>query len=205
MKQDHHRYQIPIQHSPLYVYHKLSLAQPDTSTIIWKRDLALMECIFSTWLRVSELTALNRKDINLDTHEFAVRGKWKKVRVVYLTQLSSDLIRAYLDTRDDHLSPLFIRHNTKSDNIDVLEDEKMRLTRQFITTGLIKKYATKAVIIKNVSAHTLRHSFATTLLSAWADLRSIQEMLGHSSITTTQVYTHVTNHQLKNVHDKFMR
>ena len=106
--------------------------------------------------------------------------------------------------RQDHLSPLFIRHNISPDNIDVLEDERMRLSRFFIT-GMIKKYALKAGILKDISAHTLRHSFATTLLNAGADLRSIQEMLGHASITTTQVYTHVTNPKLKEIHKKFMK
>lgn len=177
---------------------------PDRETIIWKRDIAIMSCIYSTWLRISELTALNKTDINLETLEFAVRGKWKKLRVVYLTQDAADLISDYLSMRNDHLSPLFIRHNVKADNIDILEDENMRLTR-FFMTSMVKKYALKAGIIKNISAHTLRHSFATTLLWAWADLRSIQEMLWHSSITTTQVYTHVTNPQLKNIHKKFMK
>jgi len=177
---------------------------PNTHTLIWKRDLAIMECIYSTGLRISELTGLNKQDINLDTLEFAVRGKWRKIRVVYLTEHAAKLIKQYLDARDDHLSPLFIRHNVHKNNIDILEDEQMRLSRFFIT-AMIKEYALKAMILKNISAHTLRHSFATTLLWAWADLRSIQEMLGHSSITTTQVYTHVTNPQLKNIHKKFMK
>ena len=177
---------------------------PDTSTLIGKRDLAIMECIYSTGLRISELTALNKNDINLETKEFAVRGKGRKIRVVFLTEHAAELIKNYLNARVDHLSPLFIRHNINAENIDVLEDEKMRLTR-FFMTGMVKNYAIKAGILKNISAHTLRHSFATTLLWAWADLRSIQEMLGHASITTTQVYTHVTNPQLKNIHKKFMK
>ena len=177
---------------------------PDTSTMIWIRDIAIMECIYSTWLRISELTNLNKTDINLERKEFAVRWKWRKVRVVYLTEHSAKLIKDYLERRNDHLSPLFIRHNIKIENIDTLEDEKVRLSRFFIT-WMIKNYAVKAMILKNISAHTLRHSFATTLLSAWADLRSIQEMLGHSSITTTQVYTHVTNTKLKEIHNKFMK
>ena len=177
---------------------------PDASTLIGKRDLAIMMCIYSTGLRISELTALNKKDINLETLEFAVRGKGRKIRVVYLTEYSAILIKEYLNARDDHLSPLFIRHNVWKNNIDVLEDENMRLSRFFIT-GMIKAYALRAMILKNISAHTLRHSFATTLLWAGADLRSIQEMLGHASITTTQVYTHVTNPQLKNIHKKFMK
>ena len=177
---------------------------PDTSKIIGKRDLAIMECIYSTGLRVSELSNLNKKDIDLKRKEFAIRWKWKKVRVVYLTKNSASLIQNYLDTRNDNLSPLFIRHNIKTDNLNDFTDEKLRLSRFFITT-MIKKYAYKAYILKDISAHTLRHSFATKLLNAWADLRSIQEMLGHASINTTQVYTHVTNPKLKEIHKKFMK
>ncbi|MDD2870666.1 MAG: tyrosine-type recombinase/integrase [Candidatus Gracilibacteria bacterium] len=177
---------------------------PNKETTIGARDLAIMECIYSTGLRISELTALNKSDINLNRREFAVRGKGRKVRVVYLTKNAAILIGNYLEKRNDHLSPLFIRHNIKIENIDALQDEKVRLTRFFIT-NMVKKYATKAYILKNISAHTLRHSFATTLLSNGADLRAIQEMLGHASITTTQVYTHVTNKKLKEVHSKFMK
>ena len=177
---------------------------PDTDTIIWSRDLAIMECIYSTWLRISELTNLDITDINLKRREFAVRWKWRKIRVVYLTKHAASLINNYLEKRTDHLSPLFIRHNIYHNNIDVLEDEKVRLSRFFIT-NMVKKYAQKAFILKNISAHTLRHSFATTLLSNWADLRAIQEMLWHASITTTQVYTHVTNKKLKEVHNKFFK
>lgn len=177
---------------------------PDTTGVLGTRDLAIMECIYSTGLRISELTGLNIKDVNLKRKEFAVRGKWKKVRVVYLTKHAAWLIQNYLDKRTDHLSPLFIRHNIKMENIELLEDEKMRLSRFFIT-NMVKKHAQKAFILKDISAHTLRHSFATTLLSNGADLRAIQEMLWHASITTTQVYTHVTNKKLKEVHSKFMK
>lgn len=179
-------------------------SSPNINTIIWARDIAIMECIYSTGLRISELTALNKNDINLKRREFAVRWKWRKVRVVYLTKNSATLIEKYLEKRTDWFSPLFIRHNTKKDNIAELSDEKVRLTRFFIT-NMVKKYALKAYILKDISAHTLRHSFATTLLSNWADLRAIQEMLGHASITTTQVYTHVTNKKLKDVHSKFFK
>jgi site-specific recombinase XerD len=177
---------------------------PDSSTIIWARDLAIMECIYSTGLRISELTWLDRKDINLKRREFAVRGKGRKVRSVYLTKHAAGLIENYLEKRKDNLEPLFIRHNIKIEDIENFENENVRLSRFFIT-GMIKKYAWKAYILKNISAHTLRHSFATTLLNAWADLRSIQEMLWHASITTTQVYTHVTNPKLKEIHNKFMK
>jgi len=177
---------------------------PDTKTIIWTRDLAIMEMIYSTGLRISELTALDIKDVDLKRKEFAIRWKWRKVRVVYLSDRAKKFIEDYLEKRTDHLSPLFIRHNIDTKNIEIMTDEKMRLSRFFITT-MIKNYARKAFILKNVSAHTLRHSFATTLLEKWADLRAIQEMLGHSSITTTQVYTHVTNKKLKEIHKKFMK
>jgi len=177
---------------------------PDTEKITWVRDLAIMECIYSTWLRISELTSLNIDDLNLKRKEFAVRWKWRKVRVVFLTSHAAKLIEDYLEKRTDHFSPLFIRHNIKNENSGSLDDENMRLTRFFITR-MIKNYAKKAFILKNVSAHTLRHSFATTLLNNGADIRSIQEMLGHSSITTTQVYTHVTNPKLRETHKKFMK
>jgi len=177
---------------------------PDLSTITWVRDLAIMECIYSTWLRISELTSLNVKDINLENKEFAIRWKWRKIRVVYLTDKSAILIKTYLDRRKDTYSPLFIRHNFNKDNISLLDDDSLRLTRFYITSS-IKKYALKVWILKDISAHTLRHSFATTLLNAWADLRSIQEMLWHSSIVTTQVYTHVTNPKLREIHQKYMK
>ena len=179
-------------------------ATPDTKTLIWTRDLAIMEMIYSTGLRISELTSLDIKNVDLKRKEFAIRWKWRKVRVVYITKHASELIENYLERRNDHLSPLFIRHNVNTENIEIMTDEKMRLSRFFITT-MIKKYASQAFILKNISAHTLRHSFATTLLSNWAWIRDVQEMLGHSSITTTQVYTHVTNPQLKNAHKKFMK
>jgi site-specific recombinase XerD len=180
---------------------------PSKETIIWIRDLAIMEMIYSTGLRISELTNLDIKNVDLKRLEFWVRWKGKKVRVVYLTQHSWELIKNYLEKRSDNFEALFIRHNIKTENMSITDEiywEKMRLSRFFITT-MIKKYALKAFILKNISAHTLRHSFATTLLSNWAWIRDVQEMLGHSSITTTQVYTHVTNPQLKNAHKKFMR
>lgn len=173
-------------------------------SIQWKRDFAIAECIYSTGLRISELTALNRDDINLETMEFAVRWKWWKLRVVYLTERAKIAIEKYLEDRQDQFSPLFIRHNFDIKNIKITEltDDKVRLTRFFIT-NMIKNYWLKAWIFKNLHAHTLRHSFATTLLTNGADIRIIQELLGHSSITTTQVYTHVTNPKLKEAHKKF--
>lgn len=173
-------------------------------TIQGKRDYAICECIYSTGLRISELTALDRGDVNLETLEFAVRGKWGKLRVVYLTEAARDGIRDYIDARNDHFAPLFIRHNYSEENINsfLLDDANMRLTRFFIT-NMVKEYGVRAGILKNMHAHTLRHSFATTLLTNGADIRIIQELLGHASITTTQVYTHVTNPKLKEAHKKF--
>lgn len=173
-------------------------------TIQWKRDYAIAMCIYSTGLRISELTALGRWDVNLETMEFAVRGKWGKLRVVYLTDEARDAIVVYLESRHDSFAPLFIRHNYREDDIDssLLHDDSVRLSRFFIT-NMIKDYWLKAGILKNMHAHTLRHSFATTLLTNGADIRIIQELLGHASITTTQIYTHVTNPKLKEAHKKF--
>ncbi len=179
---------------------KLLFEMPDINTIQWIRDLAIMECIYSTGLRISELTTLNIRDVNLEKQEFAIRWKWWKIRVVYLTNEAKNKIKDYLLARNDVFPPLFINHHTKEININ--NSEKLRLSRFYIT-NIIKNYALKAWILKDVSAHTLRHSFATTLLENWADIRAIQELLGHKNITTTQVYTHVTNPQLKEIHKKF--
>ncbi len=176
----------------------------DRETIQWKRDYAICECIYSTGLRISELTALNRWDVNLETLEFAVRGKWGKLRVVYLTERAKDAISEYILSRSDYFTPLFIRHNFSEADINssLLHDDVVRLSRFFIT-NMVKNYWVKAWILKNMHAHTLRHSFATTLLTNGADIRIIQELLGHASITTTQVYTHVTNPKLKEAHHKY--
>lgn len=164
------------------------------------RDRAIILTIFSTGLRVSELTALDIKNVNLDTMEFAILGKGRKVRVVYLTEWACEAIRAYLKKRNDHFPPLFLKHG-KNFPIDARADD-VRFDR-FLVTKMITARALKAGIVKPVSAHTIRHSFATTLLWNGADLRSIQELLGHKNIATTQVYTHVTNKQLREVHKKF--
>lgn len=180
------------------------LDAPDKTQITGVRDLAIMECIYSTWLRISELVALNRNDINLERKEFAVRWKWKKVRVVYLSDNAVKKIKDYLTARTDNFSPLFIRHNYNKENINELSWDDLRISRNFVTT-LIKNYWIKACILKSISAHTLRHSFATTLLNNWADIRAIQELLWHTSINTTQVYTHVTNPKLKDIHNKYFK
>lgn len=164
------------------------------------RDRAIILIIFSTGLRVSELTALDIKNVNLDTMEFAILGKGRKVRVVYLTEWACDAIRAYLEKREDHFPPLFVKHG-KHFPVDAGADD-VRFDR-FLVTKMVSDRALKAGIVKPVSAHTIRHSFATTLLWNGADLRSIQELLWHKNIATTQVYTHVTNKQLREVHQKF--
>ncbi|MBD3300202.1 MAG: tyrosine-type recombinase/integrase [Candidatus Moranbacteria bacterium] len=169
--------------------------------LIGFRNKAIIELLYSTGLRISELCALNRKDINLKSREFFVRGKGGKVRPVFLTDRAVQILKNYLNKRKDAYSPLFINYKKNS---DILNQEKRRLSRNYISS-MISKEAGLAGINKKVSAHTLRHSFATTLLQSGADLRSVQEMLGHASINTTQVYTHVTNRMLKNVHNKFHR
>ncbi|MDD4530622.1 MAG: tyrosine-type recombinase/integrase [Candidatus Gracilibacteria bacterium] len=176
----------------------------NTTEIQGKRDIAIIECIYSTGLRISELCSLDKKSINLETQEFIVKGKGGKIRIVYLTDEAKNRIKYYLDSRIDHFSPLFIRHNYNELNEAKFQDEEVRLTRFFITRT-IGDYALKAGILKDISAHTLRHSFATTLLENGADIRAIQELLGHSSITTTQIYAHITNPKLKEIHKKFHR
>ena len=184
------------------------LAAIETKTLNGLRDFAIVEVLYSTGLRVSELCSLNIRDVNLKSKEFAVRGKGRKVRVVFLTDRGRVALEKYLDKRADNHSPLFINHGrgggTKKETDIVADDEKKRLSRHYITT-MISRYARLAGIVKPVSAHTLRHSFATTLLQAGADIRSVQEMLGHASINTTQVYTHITNKRLKEVHEKYHR
>jgi len=177
------------------------LNAPDTSTRTGKRDKAILDLFFSTGLRLAELRSLNRKDLNFDTREISVRGKRGKIRVVFLSDLAVSSLKDYLDSRLDHLSPLFIR------NFDLAKDamppgENFRLSRISIY-NIVKKYALEAGIVADPSPHTLRHSFATDLLRNGADLRSVQEMLGHKDLSTTQIYTHVTNPQLKEVHKKF--
>ncbi|MBP7670994.1 tyrosine-type recombinase/integrase [Candidatus Gracilibacteria bacterium] len=165
-----------------------------------KRDLAILHTLYSTGLRVSELQKLNRDQINLERREFSVRGKGRKTRVVFLSETAATAIKSYLRTRDDNFQPLFINSLKNS----ILDEEKRRLSTVTIQTT-VRKYALKAGITKQVSPHTLRHSYATELLINGADIRSVQEMLGHSSITTTQIYTHLTDKKLREIHEKFHR
>lgn len=177
------------------------LDAPNLETRAGKRDAAIMKLFFSTGLRLAELRALNCKDINVQTREISVKGKRGKVRVVFLSDSSVDALKAYLDTRTDHLNPLFIRNPEKAVEI-MPPGENFRLSRISIY-NLVKKYALQAGIVSDPSPHTLRHSFATDLLRNGADLRSVQELLGHQDLSTTQIYTHVTNPQLKEVHKKY--
>ncbi|HLD07794.1 MAG TPA: tyrosine-type recombinase/integrase [Candidatus Peribacterales bacterium] len=183
------------------------LKAPNTKTLRGKRDSAILHTFFSTGMRLSELASLDRDDMNFSTREISVRGKRGKIRVVFLSDAAVSILKDYLKARLDHHpstgsgqgSPLFIR--IIKDMPDI-ESEKFRLNVRSIQ-NIVKKYALLAGIVTDPSPHTLRHSFATDLLSNGADLRAVQEMLGHKDLSTTQIYTHVTNPQLKEIHRKF--
>ena len=160
------------------------------------RDRALMELLFSTGLRVSELCGLSR-DLDLSRDEFSVRGKGEKVRVVFLSAEAKQAIKAYLDKRADIDSALFVQMGKNAKNT-----KDLRLTPRSVER-MIKQYAIKAGITRKVTPHVMRHSFATDLLENGADLRSVQALLGHANITTTQVYTHVTDKHLREIHKTF--
>ncbi len=176
------------------------LNSPKIATNAGLRDRTILETLFSTGLRVSELVSLNRDQINLERKEFGVKGKGNKIRVVFLSDTAAQWIERYLTLRQDNFKPLFIRHSGKVDARD--KGEKMRLTARSIQR-IVAKYAKRSGLPIEATPHTLRHSFATDLLISGADIRSVQEMLGHESIRTTQVYTHVTNRHLKEVHKAF--
>jgi site-specific recombinase XerD len=158
------------------------------------RDRAMLELLFSTGLRVSELCSLNA-DLDLSRDEFSVRGKGEKVRVVFLSSTAKEALRSYLKVRKDMGEALFV-NNARG------REAGERLTPRSIER-IIKKYAIKAGITKKVTPHVLRHSFATDLLSNGADIRSVQQLLGHASINTTQIYTHVTDSHLRDIHKKY--
>lgn len=174
----------------------------DTNSETGLRDRAIIELLFSSGLRVSELVNLNRNHINLKRGEFTVRGKGQKDRPVFISPEASEWLASYLTTRNDSYIPLFIRYTGTAPADKRGED--MRLTARTIQR-LVSKYALIAGITKHVSPHTMRHSFATDLLMNGADLRSVQGMLGHSNIATTQVYTHITDPHLREVHQRFHR
>ena len=173
---------------------------PDKNPLIHLRDKAILETLFSTGLRVSELVGLDRDQINLKRGEFMVRGKGDKERIVFLSESASLAIADYLKARRDDYAPVFVHVGGTKDEYE--DGEYQRLTARSVQR-LIKKYARLVGITKDVTPHVIRHSFATDLLINGADIRSVQSMLGHSSITTTQIYTHVTNKQLREVHKAF--
>lgn len=169
-------------------------------TLAGLRDRAILELLFSSGLRVSELVGLDKDHINLKRREFMVRGKGQKDRPIFISPNAADWIQKYLDMRKDTVKPLFIRYSGQK-KIDT-SGNFHRLTARSVQR-MVAKNALLAGITKHVSPHTLRHSFATDLLMNGADLRSVQAMLGHSNISTTQIYTHVTDPHLKAIHDKF--
>lgn len=164
------------------------------------RDRAIIELLFSSGLRVSELINLNRDHVNTKRREFMVRGKGQKDRPVFISEAAAGWVDSYLDARQDALAPLFISY---SKNVEAnTSGDYRRLTARSVQR-MVSKYALLAGITKHVSPHTMRHSFATDLLMNGADIRSVQSMLGHSNISTTQVYTHVTDEHLREVYEKF--
>jgi len=173
----------------------------DSKDEIGLRDRTILEVLFSTGLRVSELVSLNREQANVQSGEFGVVGKGGKGRVVFLSKHAKEWLGLYLAKRSDPYRPLFIRYSgPKGDQ--GLTDERLRLSARSIER-MIDKYRKKAGITLRIGPHMLRHSYATDLLQHGADLRSVQEMLGHKNIATTQIYTHVTNFGLKQIHEKF--
>ena len=165
------------------------------------RDRAIIELLFSSGLRVSELVNLNRDHINLARREFMVRGKGQKDRPVFVSMSAAEHVKNYLDARSDNLPALFISYSRRLAKPSVSGDYR-RLSARSIQR-MVSHYAQLAGITKHVSPHTMRHSFATDLLMNGADLRAVQSMLGHSNIATTQIYTHVTDQHLKDVHERF--
>lgn len=177
------------------------LAAPKGDTIRALRDRALLELLFSAGLRVSEIVSLDRYQINAQTQEMSVRGKGNKIRIVFISASAQKALLAYLDKRTDIDEALFVRlENT----LNKKKGSSLRLTARSVER-IVKHYAVAAGIVKDVHPHTLRHSFATDLLQNGADIRSVQTLLGHSSITTTQIYTHITNERLKEIHKKYHR
>jgi site-specific recombinase XerD len=179
------------------------------------RDYAILETLFSTGLRVSEAASLKRDKANLERGEFTVRGKGNKLRIVFLSPAATDAIKKYLTKRKDNNLALFVSHSTVGTTVEKEiesfgkakeeknDKEKIKGLTVRSIQRVIKKYCRLGGIVKKVSPHTLRHSFATDLLRNGADIRSVQSLLGHSSITTTQIYTHVTNEGLRDIHKKF--
>jgi len=174
--------------------------QPLCSTESGLRDRVIIELLFSTGLRVSELVALNKDQINLNTREFGVIGKGGRSRLVFISKEAADFLDRYLKSRTDRYKALFIRKLKEKDIVS--DDDKVRLTARSVQR-LVKHYVKQANLPVDATPHTIRHSMATDLLRSGADLRSVQEILGHKNIATTQIYTHVTDARLREVHEKF--
>ncbi len=171
------------------------------------RDKAILELLFSTGLRVSELCGLDDDSINLDRDEFSVRGKGEKVRLVFLSDAARSAVKTYLSKRKSFGTALFLNNskiNPSNSSGQAKNSRENRLTPRSVER-LVRAYAIKAGISKKFTPHTLRHVFATDLMSNGADIRSVQMMLGHSSVSTTQIYTHVTDKHLREIHKKFHR
>ncbi len=191
--------------------------EQEDDEILRLRDRAILELLFSTGLRVSELCHLKKNNVNLDRGEFTVRGKGDKLRIVFISPEASKAVRQYLKKRTDASQALFVAHSTvgtggiereiESQGYKKGERDEEKQTNAGLTPRsvqrTVKKYCQVAGIVKKVSPHTLRHSFATDLLQNGADIRSVQSLLGHASITTTQLYTHVTNKGLREIHERF--
>lgn len=186
----------------------------ESEELLRLRDKAILLTLFSTGVRISELISLKQSMVNTERGEFTVRGKGDKLRLVFLSPDAASAIKAYLKKRTDNHPGLFIAHSKVGKSIEA-EITAQGFTRSEKNDGkavglsarsiqrLIHKYAMLAGITHHVSPHTFRHSFATDLLRNGADIRSVQTMLGHASITTTQIYTHVTNEGLREIHKKF--
>ena len=174
----------------------------DTTNPVGLRDRAIIELLFSGGLRVSELVGLDRDHLNVERREFMVRGKGQKDRPIFISDQAADWMERYLGTRNDDFKPLFIHYSGSQDSSD--GGMYTRLTARSVQR-MVKHYALQAGLTKHVTPHTLRHSFATDLITNGADIRSVQGLLGHANIATTQIYTHITDPQLRAVHEKFHR
>lgn len=180
------------------------LMSPDTSNISGLRDRTILEVFFSTGMRVSELAKLDIDKIDLREKEFGIIGKGRRARVVFLSERATKWLERYLSARTDPFRALWVRIPRSGDWDPAMGGEKARLSIRGIQR-IVEKYRRAAGLSGKVSPHVLRHSFATTLLQQGADLRSVQEMLGHKNVATTQIYTHVTNPQLKQIHSKYLK
>jgi site-specific recombinase XerD len=177
------------------------LSSPSISTPAGLRDKAILELLFSTGLRVSELVSLNKDKLDFNRREFGVIGKGGRARVVFMSKRAASWVKRYLEARQDKWIPVFVRHGRGKEDLHG-KGEGMRFTTRGVQR-VVEKYTKKAKLPIKITPHGMRHTFATDMLSQGAGLREVQEMLGHKNISTTQIYTHVTNPQLKKVHEKY--